>query len=394
MQLTPDIRDFINQHLHERVDQLVLKIRKQFNTAPDFILQQINGRKKVGDKIPAWAGHDKLLFPSVVSFEQCSSEKTAFYKSKLIGGNHLVDVTGGFGVDTFFMGQQFEEVDYVEQEGALAAVVRHNFQVLGASHIRVHIGDGIDFLKNSDRKADWVFIDPARRGAENKRVFLMEDSEPDIMALAGFLLTKSNRVLVKLSPMLDLEEIARKVDGVTALIVVAVQNECKEILAILENKTVAFDEIVIKTVDLRKDGTERHFNTDFYHQKNSTVPYANPLDHIYEPNRAVLKAGVQNHLAQSFGLQKIAANSHFYTSNQMIRDYPGRRFAVIQCLKPKKQALYNCVPHKKANIIARNYPLKASELYQKFKITPGGDHYVLATTLQDTTKVLMICRKW
>lgn len=393
MKLTPAINDFINAHLHDPIDQLVFKIRKQFDMAPEFIIDQINGRKKVAGKIPSWSENDQLVFPSVVSFEQCSSEITAVYKSSLVGGKYLVDLTGGFGVDTFFMSKEFMSVQYYERNEELANIVQHNYQELGVKNITVRSGNGIEFFKNEKRQLDWIFLDPARRGDQKQRVFLMEDCEPDIVSLADLLLEKSKRVLVKLSPMLDLEEIARKVNGVSEIIVVAVQNECKEVLVILSHQKIEFDHLKIKAVDLRKDGTIREFTSNFKAQKTAAIGYEEPLDFIYEPNRAILKAGLQNHLAQGFNLKKIAANSHFYTATDENLSFLGRVFRKIAVIKPKKQFLSAYLSAGKANIIARNYPLNAARLYQQFKITPGGDRYILATTLANKKKVFIICER-
>jgi len=393
MLLSNEINDFIEKNINEPTDKLVLMIRQQLDIAPSQIIDQINGRKKVGHKIPFWA-QKNLIFPSVISFEQCSSEFTARYKSTLISGKKLIDLTGGFGVDTYFLSEKFEQVDYFERNSDLLKIVAHNFEQLGVTNTNFHGGDGVKLLKDIPSKVDWIYLDPSRRDAQDTKIFLIEDCAPDILKINDFLLSKADNILVKLSPMLDLDQILLKVRGVQSITIVSVKNECKELLLHITKKETDIANVSITCVNITPDQLES-FTSWAPERKIShdKLQLNQPLDYIYEPNKSILKGNTQNHLAEKLNISKLHINSNFFTSNTEIPTFHGRIFKKIAIIKLKKKQINKYLDNGKANIIARNFPLKASQIYDKFKIKPGGSVYLLATKLQNNENVLIVCER-
>jgi len=387
------LKHFIEQNMNESTDKLVLKIRQQLHIEPNLIINQINGRKKVGQKIPSWAKKD-IIFPSVVSFEQCSSEFTARYKASLISGKKLIDLTGGFGVDTYFLSENFEQVQYFERDNDLLQIVRHNFQQLGVTNTNFRHGNGVELLKDIHQKADWIYLDPSRRDAQNTKIFLIEDCAPDILQINDFLLTKTKNILIKLSPMLDLDQILLKVKGIQSITIVSVKNECKELLLHVTSQPKDITNIPINCINITENQTENFTALAPNRKINHTnIQLSHPLTYIYEPNKSILKGNTQNYLAEKLDIYKLHIHSNFFTSKDEISTFPGRIFKTKDIIKLKKKQINKHLDDGKANIIARNFPLKASQIYDKFKIKPGGNTYLLATKLQNNDNVLIVCER-
>ncbi|HHB78676.1 MAG TPA: SAM-dependent methyltransferase [Saprospiraceae bacterium] len=395
MKLNDDINQFIKQHLHESTERIVLNIRNKFDIDPYFIIQQINGRKKVAAKIPSWANNESIIFPNIVSFEQCSSEATAGYKARLIQGHHLVDLTGGFGVDTYFLAQKFKQVDYFEQNEALFDVVKNNYHQLQVSNIRMHHGNGIDFLENIQHPVDWIYLDPSRRQADHSKIFLIEDCQPNILEINDLLLAKAKNVLIKLSPMLDIDQIIRKVAGLQKIHIVSVKNECKEVLLHISATPNLLTPVALTAVNIHDHQNFDEFTTtmDKRKKENITIQLSKPLDYIYEPNKSILKGNLQDYLAETKQISKLNTHSNFFTSSDEKSDFPGRIFQVKTIIKLKKKQITKHLDKGKANVISRNFPLKASQIYEKFKIIPGGSTYLLATKLKQNDNVLIVCER-
>jgi THUMP domain-like len=389
--LTPEIEDFIQKNQKAKTADLVFKIRKQFNIAPDFIINQINGRNKAPQKLPSWAKIEGLVYPSALSVEQCSSEITARFKASLLGGNQLLDLSGGFGVDTYFCSNQFKRVDYCERDADLFAVVSHNFKQLNATNIRLHLGDMFDFLNAFQGKADWIYLDPARRADGDIKVFSLEQCSPDITQMMPLLWTKTDNILLKLSPMLDLAEIGRKLANVQQIWVVSVKNECKEVLVHLSNNPDADSKI--HAVDLQEGENPSLFSATTLQKQGATIQLSPPQSYIYEPFKAILKADLQQLLAHQNGLSKLDYRSNFFTSEMLKADFMGRIFSLKSVIKPKKAQIKAHLANGKANVIARNFPLSAEQISAQFNIVPGGNVYLLATQLQQQEKVILVCER-
>ncbi len=388
---------FIRAHLADDVRTLLLRaqpadldIRK--------LAAQIAARQKAQEKLPTWFANDELIFPPALSVEQASSEQTAQYKASLVGGKILFDLTGGMGVDTWAFARRVEQVAYIERNDDLAQLAAHNLPLLGATNVSVITGDGLAILNKQEATAelaDWVYLDPHRRDATGGKVVRLEDCEPDVSqpGTLASLFGKTNRILLKASPLLDIHLAIRQLMGTVAAVhVVAVQGEVKEVLFILENQRIDIGEVSFHTSNLTGNTTVS-LNFYWHEEPAATVRLGDPQTYIYEPNAAVLKAGAFRLAGARFGLKKLAPHSHLYTSDDLQRDFPGRIFSVLQVIKPDAKTLRSLIPDLKANLTVRNFPQTVAELRKKLSLRDGGDIYILATTLLNGDKRLLITKK-
>ncbi len=380
--------DFIQQHLDTDTNALFLKHGKDKET----LIKQIEARQKSRAKLPEWYANPEVVFPPALSVEQSSSETTARYKASLISGGTLIDATGGMGIDSYFFSKQCEAVIYIEQNETLVTRAHHNFAVLKATNIRCVHQNSIDFLEKFPQKVDCIYLDPARRSADQKRVVSLPDCEPDVTKHLALLLKKAPHILLKASPLLDLKQTIQTLPFIHTVHVVAVDNECKELLFEISDCVVS-PNIIVKTINLKSDNTHQYFEFDWAQEAHTPVSLSPPLRYIYEPNAAILKSGAFKSIAHSLNISKIAPHSHLYTSPELVLDFPGRSFELEATLKADTKALREHLPTLKANLTVRNFPATTDELRKKLKLKDGGDVYLLATTLLNGDKRLLKCRK-
>lgn len=385
--------DFIRTHRHDDVRTLALQASKYPEVDMNEALVQIAGRQIAERKIPSWAKVDEIRYPRHLSMEQCSSELTARYKATLAKGEKLTDLTAGFGVDFSFIAQHFKQADYVERQEALCDLAIHNFGILGMDHVQVHCEDGIDYLKRME-PVDCLFLDPARRDANGGKTVAIADCEPNVCTLEPLLLEKGKKVMIKLSPMLDMHSALNDLKSVKELHIVSVNNECKELILILEkrekNPLSSDNELVISCEQVVNNSPSQHFSFTPSEEKNARCSLTEKVGRfLYEPGAALLKAGPYKLLSSRFDVQKLHPNSHLYTSEEPV-DFPGRRFKVTEVSGFGKKELKAFMRDlEKANLTVRNFPSTVAELRKKLKLKEGGDTYLFATTLNNGEKVLI-----
>lgn len=408
MKLSAEMLLFIEEHKEDDTRTLALQARKYPSIDMAVAVTQIAGRQVAARKVPSWHGVPGLYYPRHLSMEQCSSEAAAAYKASLLKGDTFADLTGGFGIDCAFISRNFCRADYVERQEELCELARHNFPLLGLEHISVHHQDGVEYLKTM-LPVDCLFLDPARRDEHGRKTVVIADCEPDIGALESLLVDKARTVMIKLSPMLDLSLALNELKTVAEVHIVALNNECKELLLILRKPLSAVlqsSATVLSSSDcapplcihcehLTGNGERQHYVFTPQEEKAAACPLANEVGtYLYEPNAAILKAGAFRSLTQSYGVDKLHVNSHLYTSSAFVPDFPGRRFrveAVSGFGKKELKAFLGGMD--KANITVRNFPLSVAELRKKLKLKEGGEEYIFATTLWDERKVLVRGRK-
>lgn len=385
--------NFIASHKDDDIHQLALQYGKFPTLDMAFILRQINGLQKIKHKVPLFYNNPEILFPVQLSLEQSSSESTAKYKSTLCEGELLIDLTGGFGIDCCFMSTKFEHAIYVERNSELCDIARHNFQRLEKQFVQIVNDQSENFLSNYSGQADWIFIDPARRSDSGKKVALLDDCEPNVRLLAPALLSKAENVMIKLSPMIDISNAVQSLINVAEIHVVSVDNECKEVLMILNRKESAT--IKVTTINLTKTNENEQFEFILQNENKAHASIADKIDtYLYEPNSAILKAGAFKLLSEKLEINKLHKNSHLYTSDNYISNFPGRKFSIIKVWESGKNELKALSAlHPKANIAVRNYPLSVDEIRKKLKIKDGGYIYLFATTLSNEHKVIIECEK-
>lgn len=389
MTLSNEQITFIQQHLQADPTSLLLKYGKE----KEFLIGQIESRQKARHKLPTWYAEPRLVFPPAVSVEQSSSELTGHYKASLVVGARLIDATGGMGIDSYFFSQCCQSVTYVEQNEKLVQAAQHNFEILKVGNIRCIQGNSIDFLQQLEGKTDWIYVDPARRAADNRRVVGLKDCDPDVVEHLPLLLRKAKHLLIKASPLLDIKQTLGDLPFITTVHVVAVENECRELLFELNEFGHSSTGPLIKTINFKNNDNYQTFDFQWEKEATMAVPLSDPQRYVYEPNVAVLKAGAFKSIANAFGLAKIAPHSHLYTSENLVTDFPGRIFEVDTLLKADSKALAPFLPDGKANLTVRNFPATTDELRKKLKIKDGGNVYLLATTLANGDKRLLVCKK-
>ncbi len=350
------------------------------------LVEQLIARNKCRTKLPTWYKTPKIYYPNKVSLEQTSSEITARYKAEIAHGNSLADLTGGFGVDSFFLSTKFDAVVHCEINKRLSEIARYNFDVLRCDNVRCETKDGIAFLKSSEKQFDWIYIDPSRRDDRKGKVFRLEDCTPNVPEHLDLLLQKTNNILIKTSPLLDITAGIDAFCHVKEIHVVAVDNEVKELLWILEKEYA--ETITIKTINFKKTTTQQFiFN---YSDENSAISrYAVPGTYLYEPNAAIMKSGAFKTVGNFYKLAKLQEHTHLYTSDEPI-EFPGRRFRITGVFSYKGDE-FRKLDIRKANITTRNFKDSVANLRKKFKILEGGDTYLFFCSTLKGAPVIIRC---
>lgn len=394
MQISPETQQFIREHQSDNVRTLALQAPKYPNIDMPTAITQIAGRQIAAEKIPSWKELEGIWYPKHLSLEQCSSETTARYKANLLQGESLTDLTGGFGIDCSFIASGFQSVTYVERQEELCEIAAHNFPILNLNHITVRNEDGVTYLKAMS-PVDCIFLDPARRNEHGGKTVAISDCEPDVAELEELLLSKANRIMVKLSPMLDLSLALKDLRHTQEAHILSVNNECKELLLLLGQEVPT--EVPIHCVNIATKGErkEQHFVFTREQELRSECAYTDTLkNYLYEPNLSLLKAGAFRCIATAYPVEKLHPNSHLYTSDILIADFPGRAFRIInQCSFNKKEIKSSLSDLKKANLTVRNFPATVAELRKRINLPEGGDTYLFASTLNNGQKILIRCEK-
>ena len=396
--MNKETQSFILAHLHDDVHELALKKAPNDIDMP-LALRQIEARQIIEKKVPSWYNNDDLLFPPHISMEQGSSETTALYKSQWFHGESFADLTGGLGVDTHFFAQHFTHTDYVEQNPDLCKLAQHNFQVL-QQKVTVHNTTTESFLsQNTNSCWDLLYLDPARRDNYGHKLVSITDCSPNVVELQDELLRHTKHLLIKLSPMLDISKALSELHHVKEVHVVAVANECKELLFLLEPDYEG--EVICTCVNLLSSQPALEFEllkesrSFIAGETPATPPTTDTINaYLYEPNVALMKAGCFAQIAERYQMSQIHKNSHLFTSENYHADFPGRAFQVIGWApysKKLKSTLLDNID--KASIAVRNFPLTVDELRKALKIKDGDEYYIFATTLRPDKKIMILTKK-
>ena len=392
--------DFIREHAEADVRQLALQGTKNPEVDLPFALDQIAGRQKAKIKLPTWAATDGIIYPPHLSMEQCSSEQTARYKGCLAGTSvSFVDLTGGFGVDFAFIASAINQhlspntqhLIYVEQQASLCAISSENFKLLGLNHIEVVCADGVEYLHQLDH-ADLIFLDPARRDNHGARTYGIADCTPNVLELRDELLQKADRVMLKLSPMLDWRKAVEDLGNVNEVHIVSVDNECKELLLILSKEEKPLKLFCVNNDQVFDSVTGGRFFCDT--ASDVTKEPSPCYTYLFEPNASIMKAGCFDVIASRFGVMQLDKNSHLFVSDSDVSDFPGRRFIIEKTTSMNKRELKSALAGiERANITVRNFPMSVAELRKRLKLKEGGDLYLFATTIAGHQHQLFLCRK-
>lgn len=395
-----EFRQFVQDHLSEDPALLLFRYHGKVDFDLKEAVQQISARQKAAKKLPEWVADPRIIFPSSISLEQSSSEITAKYKAENHSGSLMIDLTGGFGVDCHYLSQGFKKAVYCERQHELFQLSKHNLEQLEPSMGLKPLeavsnkfdyleGDGLEYLEKTNLYFDLVYADPARRGSGNQKLYRLQDCEPDVVSAWPLIKQKSNQVLLKVSPMLDLSQAWSELPEIQKITVVSVKNEVKEVLLFWE-KGKDGAERKIEAVDLESNFPS--FEFDPKAEESAISKFGEAEKYLIEPLSGILKAGAFSLFGVQFGLRKLEKNSHLYTCDVISEGIPGRVFEIIREISPKNQEIKALFPSGKANVICRNYSTGAEELKKKLGLKDGGEDFLIGTKTASGYKVFW-CRR-
>lgn len=381
--LAAEVQEFIRQHEQDDVSRLALGKNPFPNLSYPEILNQIAARQKARNKLPTWHGAKGVLFPTPVSVEQTSSEAAARYKASLVSG-HLIDLTGGFGVDSFYFSKSCRRVTHCEVNKDLHAIALHNFKVLGADNTTFVNDDGNQVLKSTTESFSWIYVDPSRRHDLKGKVFQLSDCTPDAAEWISLWLEKAPNVMIKTAPMLDLSAGLSQLEHIREIHIVALKGEVRELLWIANR---GYDGTVqLKAVDV---STGKTFTTPF--GSSPEARFSQPQRFLYEPGPQLLKTGAFADIGNQYGLYKLHPLSHLYTLDDLV-DFPGRVFEITSVLPYSKPAM-KPLSGQAMNVSVRHFPESVEAIRKRYKIKDGGHRYAFFTTATDDKKIVLLCKK-
>ncbi len=381
--LQPEEIKFIQEHLQQDPASLALKAKKYPHLDIKKLATQIQARQKLADKLPTWVSHLGIYFPAQISLEQASSEATARFKASLVNGK-LIDITGGMGVDVWAFSQTCEKVTYVEQQIELVHRTRSNHAVLGLSNVNHQEGNGLDYLKE---EFDWIYVDPARRDQQGNKVILFKDCQPNVLELLNYSI--KSKLLIKTSPVLDIQRAIRELEGVEKVYVVAYQDEVKELLFLKTG--VNQDNPPIELIELAND-QPRLFSGTMDEEKEAPMHLGNVSNFIYEAHPTLLKAGFFK-MIQQLGVWQLGQHTHLYSSAERMENFPGKIYEKISCGPVQRDWIIPHLSDSRVNISTRNFPMKADALRQKLKLKDGGDYTLFGIQNMNEKNELILCKK-
>lgn len=377
--LDPEVQTFITSYQGD-ISKLAFS-GSPFPSVPiQALLEQISSRNQIKNKLPKWYNTKNIYFPPKLNLEQTSSEITAQHKARYLKGKKLADLTGGFGIDCYYFSQKMESVTHFEQNELLSQITQHNFEQLGTNNVTCKTGDSLTLL---EAKYDTIYVDPGRRTASRSKVFLLKDCLPNIPDNLDQILQHTNLLVLKTSPILDISMGLSELKNVSDIHIVAVNNEVKELLWFIQAIS-PMEEPRIHTFNYTKGQVET-FETTLYDE--AIADYSISKTYLYEPNAAILKSGAFHDLAIHYNLNKLAENTHLYTSEELI-DFPGRRFEIIKVLPYNKKEM-RAYSKSKANVTIRNFPETVAQIRKKWKLKDGGNDYLFFTSLENNDRVVI-----
>ena len=391
--LLEDILSFVAKNEQNDPAQLILSNKIPDNFPARDVAEQISSRKKAYSKLPELYATGGIVFPPPLSMEQCSSEASAKFKASLLKGKSLVDLTGGFGIDTYYLSSQFEEVHYVEKNNSLCKIAEHNFSIVKKlKHIEIHAQLAEDYLKSLEFM-DCVYLDPARRKEGDQKVYRWKDCTPDLIQLKDSIINKSEQQLVKAAPMMDISQGCLELDNqVKKVYVVEWKGEVKELLFFL-SKEKCTDPSVEAVMLNDKGEVENSFLGSSQAEKEANIIYSEPSSYLYEPSASVMKTGFFRSLSTQYNLHGLHPNTHLFSSEEKINNFPGKLYKILAIEQVQKKSIQKHLKNKKANLKCRNFPLSVEDLKKKLNIKDGGDNYVFALSLLGDLKRLIVCEK-
>jgi hypothetical protein len=391
--LLPDnfnLESFIKKYSALEEYPLAVKLKKDFGSRSAFLAEQIKLHKKAKEKLPSFSKCFCLY--TAKSIEQSSSEPLAEFKSRHFAGNKMLDLTGGLGVDDWALSGTFKKVISVDNDYLLNKIARYNFIRLGIKNIERIDGDAYEFIKIKN-SFDLIYIDADRRVKPNgKKSVTLHDPEPSFLKLKKNLFELTGKILLKLSPLIDLSYLAKSIPEIQDIYVVSLNNEVKEILGVINKTFTGISKVI--AVDLSPAGIEKEFSGK--PNENIEPKYDYKGKYFYEPANVLIKSGLTPKYAAENGLRLVAKNSVYLLGDKLINGFFGRKFKIISGIPFSKSGVKKYLKESgitKANMSKRNFPLAAAEISKLFKLKDGGDEYLFFTTDRGKQKIMYHTRK-
>jgi hypothetical protein len=378
----------VQNYIHDNLNADVHKIAMAKSPFPGItgkeLANQIASKKKSFRKLPTWFNTELIYYPPLLSIEQCSSELTAAYKAGLAKGNTIIDLTGGYGVDSYYFSKRMQAVTHCEINEELSAIASYNGALLKEENVQFICADGVEFLKNTEQEFDCIYIDPARRSSSGK-VFMLKDCTPDVVENLDLLLLKTKRVLIKTAPLLDLSAGLKELKHVAEIHIVSVKNECKELIWVIERDFEASAKIICTTLNSEQKQFSFVMGEEGLTITTGAIAII-PGQYLYEPDVALLKSGAFNLIAERYKLQKFHHQTQLYTSSIIHTEFPGRIFKIDEVMSAAKIKKDKSLV---GNVIVRNYPDKAASLVDKYRIKPDDTQFIIFTQSSTEGKVII-----
>lgn len=363
-----------------------------------YALTQISGWQAARTKIPLWASTDGIIYPKHLPMEQCTSQHIAQYKASLVEKNigknfRIADLTGGFGVDCYFISKNASHTCYNEMSAELCDIACNNFKVLERPNITVTCGSAEEFIAQQPSDSlDLIYLDPARRGNAGQKLISISDCQPDAVSLQDDLLRVSRYVMLKLSPMLDISRAITEMHHVSHVMVIGLEGECKEITLLIERDFNG--EPIIEAVDIDAQGNHGTVISSTKSAEGilplpiATPDQLQPGTFISEPSAPYMKSSLFRTIATQTGTALLHPDTHLFWSKEKPESFPGRIFKLEGIIPFDKRSL-SALTKTQANLSVRNFPETAPALQQKLKLRDGGPRYLIATTLSDNKRIIL-----
>ncbi|NMM47185.1 THUMP-like domain-containing protein [Marinigracilibium pacificum] len=394
MSLLADIKvqEFLRDNLNTEPALIALKPSPFDGITPAELSQQLKGLQVSSQKLPEFFNNKEIIFPAKISLEQCSSELTAKYKATLVaGGSNMIDLSGGFGIDFYYLGKNYTQATYLDPDTELAEIVKANLISLGEKNRKIISTTAEQHLSTSNEIFDLVFVDPSRRSESNQKVFLWEDLRPDIISLYPELKSKTKILMIKGSPMIDISSCFKTFPDIKEIHIVASGREVKEVLIIIDFLTLTKTPLISCVIlDNEEQSVFKYSPEDI---KTHATLSNEVFQYIYDPHPVFLKAGVEDSLSQEFDLKKVEKNTHFYTCDVLKLDYPGRIFKITEQSVGSLKNISNSLKTNKLNVLTKNFPIKPEEILKKLKKKSGGNDWLLAFRGNKNTKSYYLCER-
>ncbi|MDE5719377.1 MAG: class I SAM-dependent methyltransferase [Paramuribaculum sp.] len=390
--LSDDIRQWIADHF--TADVSALRLRHHGNDDLMHAILQIEARRKCTSKLADTLRCDAFQFPDMIAAEQSTSDALAsIHSSILCDADTVADLTCGLGIDSFHFAADGRKVTAIERRPEAAAAAIANSRALGLSdRIEVINADSTEWLAATTDSFDCIFIDPARRDNLGRRCYSLADCSPDVGALLPLLRAHTGRVVVKASPMLDAEAVARQLQQVSDIYLIGTATECKELVAVVDFSLPAGTPFRLHAVTtVRGEISNITLGTDPH---DADMPADTPEQGmmIYEPYPALMKAGRYRWIADRYKVSAPAPDTHLFLSRQRI-GFPGKAYEIVESLDFDKRTIKEIASRRiKANVATRNFPLDAPSLVRRLKISEGGDMHVYGIRTSGRGLMLLLCR--